>query len=67
MDTEKGPLTVRELIAELQKHDLDLLVETEGCDCDGDVGRVTVETHGDYPAVLGARANTSYVYLNRSR
>lgn len=33
-------MKVRELISELQKHDSDCDVVTEGCDCCGEVGSV---------------------------
>lgn len=44
-EPETPPLTVRQLIAELQKlpeETLDWEVTTEGCDCYGDIGRVEV-------------------------
>ena len=49
-------MTVKELIEKLQAVPQDLEVFTEGCDCDGDVGSVAVETAGD---------SISYVYLYR--
>jgi hypothetical protein len=49
-------MTVKELITELQKHPADLEVITEGCDCNGHVQSVWLETEV---------TEEPYVYLRR--
>lgn len=51
-------LTVRQLIEELQKMPQDLLVESEGCDCNGEVQRVMLMKETKY--------QKAFVYLLRS-
>lgn len=42
-EAEKETMTVKELIAELQKQDPEALVYSEGCDCTGDVQAVEAD------------------------
>lgn len=51
-------MKVKELIFELQKHDPEAEVLTEGCDCLGDVGEVE-----EFPSDKGETA----ILLTRSR
>jgi hypothetical protein len=40
-DLHQKPMTVGDLVRALQGLPQELLIETEGCDCTGDVGQVT--------------------------
>ena len=58
--TKYKPMTARDVLAVLQQlsgEDLDLDVTIEGCDCWGDVGKVSVlETKHKHKAVLVGRS-----------
>lgn len=59
-------MTVERLIAELQKFPSQGIVKTEGCDCYGNVRRVTVEKLTDRFGDYGPEnAEVTLVYLRR--
>ena len=59
-------MTVEQLIVELQKCPPQGVVQTEGCDCHGDVQSVTIENIKDRWGDYGPKdANVAVVYLNR--
>lgn len=67
-------MKLKELIQELKKLEEvhgDLDIVTEGCDCDGDVGEVTlIENRGVYNHMSGRTELgpcAHYVYLARTR
>ena len=57
-------MNVKELIRQLKKFDGDLEILTQGCDCDGDVGKVEYLEYNE--RLDGTGEQRKYVYLRRS-